>query len=168
MIRVYERRFRSNNLNTYQICSIRQVLQTNGNTIPQYSCFQLFIDDGNTLLSFERVCSDSQCHRKKPNSLAVDFIDDAVWNVGTLGQYPTCYTHGALLTARQLISVANTSLTIRVHRFNTPVLETNNGTSVQKNFSVLVYVLTSYQLWTSVLKIRLWLIKKCILIPIIF
>jgi len=59
MIRVYERRFRSNNLNTYQICSIRQVLQTNGNTIPQYSCFQLFIDDGNTLLSFERVCSDS-------------------------------------------------------------------------------------------------------------
>jgi len=75
------------------------------------------------------ICSNT---KKKTNSLAGDFIDDVVWNVGTLGQYPTCYTHGALLAARQLISVANTSLTIRLHRFNTPVLQTKNGTSIQK------------------------------------
>jgi hypothetical protein len=41
--------------------------------------------------------------------LAGDFIDDVAWNVGSLGQYLTCHTLDALLLARQLISMANTS-----------------------------------------------------------
>jgi hypothetical protein len=45
----------------------------------------------------------------KTAGLAGDFIDDVAWNVGALGQYLTCHTHGALLLARQLISMANTS-----------------------------------------------------------
>jgi hypothetical protein len=61
--------------------------------------------------------------------LAGDFIDDAVWNASSLGQYPTCYTHGTLQVARQLITVAITSLTIRLHRYNSLVLETKTGIS---------------------------------------
>jgi hypothetical protein len=41
--------------------------------------------------------------------LAGDFIDDVAWNVGSLGQYLTCHTHGTLLLAGQLISTANAS-----------------------------------------------------------
>jgi hypothetical protein len=59
IIRVYQHRFCSINLNTNQICSVCQVLQTDGNTTVQYLRFQVFIYDGNTLLNSERVCSGS-------------------------------------------------------------------------------------------------------------
>ena len=56
LIRIHDAR--NHEFKTYQTCSVRQALKTNGNTIAPYLCFQVFIDDGNTLLNSERVCSD--------------------------------------------------------------------------------------------------------------
>jgi hypothetical protein len=100
---------------------------------------QLFrsIKTGTTSPNSKRVSSGGQHRRQEPWCLAGNFIDGAVWNVGTLGQYPTCYTHGALLVAIQLISVANTSVTMRLNGLNSLDLETKTGISPRatKRFS---------------------------------